>query len=168
MDKINTPIKNGKERNEKGQFVYGNTASVGHGRKTNTPSIVTMIRTKGNDIPEGETKTRFELAIEKMWELALKGNIRAFEIMCNRVEGRAFQQFRINIDEKLETRAPFSVWSENTFLKDKLIEMGYDEEKLKQETEKGKKYLNPEEFIENQLRKFNSPEEYLKSEVNKI
>ncbi len=88
MVKKTTPIKNGKERNEKGQFVYGNTASVGHGHPKNKPSIPTMIKTIGNEIPEGETKTRLELMGLRLWDMALKGNIRAIELVCNRLESR--------------------------------------------------------------------------------
>lgn len=84
MENNKTPIENGKERDERGKFVYGNQASVGHGRPKNKPSIPNMIKTIGNKIPEGETKTRFELMNLKLWGMALKGNIRAIELICNR------------------------------------------------------------------------------------
>lgn len=104
MDKNNTPIENGKERDESGKFVYGNQASVGHGRPKNKPSIPNMIKTIGNEIPEGETKTRFELMNLKLWGMALKGNIRAIELICNRLEGRPAQQ--IKIIEPTNTESP--------------------------------------------------------------
>lgn len=110
MDKNNTLIKNGKERNEKGQFVYCNQASVGHGRPKNIPSIPNMIKTIGNEIPEGETKTRFELMSLKLWKMALKGNIRAIELICNRLEGRPAQQ--IKIIEPTNTESPFAQFKE--------------------------------------------------------
>ena len=111
MVKNNTPIENGKERNKKGQFIYGNTSSVGHGRPKNSPSIPSMIKTIGNGIPESETKTRFELVCIKLWEMALKGNIRAIILICDRLEGKAFQQFKVEVDEPKPTfKSPITCW----------------------------------------------------------
>ncbi len=137
MDKNNTPIKNGKERNEKGQFVYCNTASVGHGRPKNKPSIPNMLKIIGNEIPKGEIKTRFELMSLRLWDMALKGNIRAIIVICDRLDGKAFQQFKVEVDEsKPKIKAPVTIWGENDWLKLKLVEMGYDKDQLDKEVEK--------------------------------
>ena len=73
------PIINGDERNEKGQFIDGNTASAGHGRPKNTPSIPNLIKTIGEEIKSGSDADRLTAVVNKLFELAENGNIRAIE-----------------------------------------------------------------------------------------
>lgn len=110
MTKNNTPIKNGKERDKLGRFTYGNQASLGHGRSKNSVSLPGMIKAVGNVIPENETKTRFELMCLKLWDMALKGNLRAIQIICNRLEGRPAQQIKIIDPTNIES--PFAQFKE--------------------------------------------------------
>ena len=109
MDNKKSPINNGNERNEKGQFVEGNTASVGHGRPKNNISIADMLRETGRQNPETETKTRYELLAIKLWDMALDGNIRAIDIISNRLEGRPAQQIKL---EAGHTKSPYEIYLE--------------------------------------------------------
>jgi len=88
MDRNKTPIINGNERNERGQFVDGNTASKGHGRPKNTPTIPNLIKSIGAEKSTDSDTDRLTTVVNKLFELAENGNIRAIETIFNRLEGK--------------------------------------------------------------------------------
>ena len=90
-----TPNKNGENRNKKGQFVAGNTASVGKGRPKKVQSIPDILRKIGDDqgTKDGE-HTKLEVVLSKVFDYALQGKSWAVQFIADRTEGKAVETIR--------------------------------------------------------------------------
>tara|TARA_A100001201_G_scaffold50359_1_gene50142 strand:- start:146 stop:475 length:330 start_codon:yes stop_codon:yes gene_type:complete len=83
------PIENGENRNKKGQFVAGNTASVGKGRPKGTKSIPDILRKISDE--EGTTNgmDKLEVVMRQVFNFALEGKSWAVQFIAERLEGKA-------------------------------------------------------------------------------
>lgn len=101
---MHDPIENGKNRNNKGQFVVGNTASVGKGRPKGSQSIPDLLRKIG----EEEVPTELNEKVKKLFGKANVQEISMIEAimrttMMYAIQGKSWAvQF---IAERLEGKA---------------------------------------------------------------
>ena len=63
-----------------------------NGRPKGTPSLPTIIKRIGQEVPEGEKEAMLELVIRKQYELALKGSTQSAKLLFERLEGSPFKQ----------------------------------------------------------------------------
>ena len=86
---MSDPIENGQNRNSKGQFVAGNTASVGKGRPKGSRSIPDILRKISDE--EGTTSgiDKLEVVMRKVFQYALEGKSWAVQFIAERFEGKA-------------------------------------------------------------------------------
>ena len=88
------PIENGENRNNKGQFVAGNTASIGKGRPKGVQSIPDILRKIGDE--EGTKSgdlTKLQYVMRKVFDFAVEGKPWAVQFIADRTEGKA-KEFR--------------------------------------------------------------------------
>tara|TARA_R100001163_G_C4905624_1_gene92215 strand:+ start:212 stop:514 length:303 start_codon:yes stop_codon:yes gene_type:complete len=91
------PIENGDNRNNKGQFVAGNTASVGKGRPKGSQSIPDILRKIGEE--EGSTNglTKLDVVMHRVFQYALEGKSWAVQFIADRTEGKALERVEQHI-----------------------------------------------------------------------
>jgi len=84
-------------RKQDGTFKKGFTGNP-NGRPKKEITIPHLLREYGNgeinDPKTGKTKKRIQLAIEKVWEMALSGDRWAIDYISNRTEGTPVQTIR--------------------------------------------------------------------------
>jgi hypothetical protein len=107
--KSNSPKENGANRNNKGQFVSGNTASVGKGRPKGSRSIPDILRKIAEEEGTTEGITKIEVVLRQVFRYALEGKSWAVEFIANRTEGKPHQSIGI----KDETDEPITVFDVN-------------------------------------------------------
>ena len=96
------PIQNGSNRNTKGQFIPGNTASVGKGRPKGTRSIPDGLRRIGDeDGTLDGAYSKLEVVLRKVFESALNGNSWAVQFIADRTEGKALERIETNYKEPI-------------------------------------------------------------------
>tara|TARA_R100001530_G_C4294201_1_gene148806 strand:+ start:726 stop:1058 length:333 start_codon:yes stop_codon:yes gene_type:complete len=83
------PIQNGVNRNEKGQFVDGNTASVGKGRPRGLQSIPDILRKIGDEDGTIDGKTKLDVIMYRVFKFALEGKPWAVQFIADRTEGKS-------------------------------------------------------------------------------
>ena len=89
--KSKTPKEIGSNRNQKGQFVKGNTASVGKGRPQGSRSIPDILRKIAEEEGTTEGITKLEVVLRQVFRYALEGKSWAVEFIANRTEGKPHQ-----------------------------------------------------------------------------
>ena len=89
--KSKTPKEIGSNRNEKGQFVKGNTASVGKGRPQGSRSIPDILRKIAEEEGTNDGTTKIEVVLRQVFKYALEGKSWAVEFIANRTEGKPHQ-----------------------------------------------------------------------------
>ena len=87
------PIENGSNRNDKGQFVVGNTASVGNGRPKGIQSIPDILRKIGDEDGTVDGKSKLDVIMYMVFQFALEGRPWAVQFIADRTEGKA-KEFR--------------------------------------------------------------------------
>ena len=83
------PIENGNNRNKKGQFVAGNTASVGKGRPKGSRSIPDILKKIAEEEGTLDGMDKLEVVMRTVFKYALKGNSWAVQFIAERMEGKA-------------------------------------------------------------------------------
>ena len=83
------PIENGGNRNNKGQFVAGNTASVGKGRPKGSQSIPDILRKIGEEEGTVDGVDKLEVVMRKVFQYAVEGKPWAVQFIADRTEGKA-------------------------------------------------------------------------------
>ena len=83
------PIENGENRNKKGQFVAGNTASVGKGRPKGSRSIPDILRKSSDEEGTTDGMDKLEVVMRKVFKFALEGKSWAVQFIAERLEGKA-------------------------------------------------------------------------------
>ena len=86
------PIENGDNRNNKGQFVAGNTASVGKGRPKGSQSIPDILRKIGDEEGTTDGKSKLDVVMYKVFQYALEGKSWAVQFIADRTEGKALER----------------------------------------------------------------------------
>lgn len=86
---MSKPIDNGDNRNKKGQFVSGNTASVGHGRPKGSRSIPDILRHISDEEGTLDGMDKLEVVMRKVFHYALEGKSWAVQFIAERLEGKA-------------------------------------------------------------------------------
>ena len=86
------PIENGDNRNNKGQFVAGNTASVGKGRPKGSQSIPDILRKIGDAEGTTDGKSKLDVVMYKVFQYALEGKSWAVQFIADRTEGKALER----------------------------------------------------------------------------
>lgn len=99
-ESVTTPKENG-EKTERdpvsGKFVDGNPG--GPGRPKDSFSLITILKNKLVEVPDGYTKTNAELLIEKMIDLSIKrGNDQQIKNILQYVEGMPKQKLEMEGD----------------------------------------------------------------------
>ena len=94
------PIENGSNRNNKGQFVAGNTASVGNGRPKGVQSIPDILREIGKEDGTVTGLNKLEVVMRKVFQFAVEGRPWAVQFIADRTEGKALE--RIDQTPRLE------------------------------------------------------------------
>jgi len=89
---IRTPIENGKNRDNKGKFVSGNTASVGKGRPKGSQSIPDILKKIGDEEGTQDGKTKLDVIMYKVFQFALEGKPWAVQFIADRTEGKALER----------------------------------------------------------------------------
>jgi len=107
--KFKTPKQIGKNRNEKGQFVKGNTSSVGKGRPQGSRSIPDILRKIAEEEGTNDGMPKIEVVLRQVFKYALEGKSWAVEFIANRTEGKAHQSIGI----RDETDEPIKVFDFN-------------------------------------------------------
>ena len=102
------PKSNGSNRNNLGQFVKGNTASVGKGRPKGSTSIADILRRIGDEAgtPDG-TMTKNEVVWRKVYQYAVEGKAWAVQFIADRTEGKALE--RISVED---FKTPWEIMNE--------------------------------------------------------
>ena len=83
------PVKQGGNRNNKGQFKSGQSGNP-QGRPKKELSASDLIRAKGDNVLENG-KTELQEVIDKLYEKAKGGDLRAIEMIFDRIEGKPIQ-----------------------------------------------------------------------------
>ena len=104
--KSKTPKQIGKNRNKKGQFVNGNTSSVGKGRPQGSRSIPDILRKIAEEEGTNDGMPKIEVVLRQVFKYALEGKSWAVEFIANRTEGKAHQSIGI----RDETDEPIKVF----------------------------------------------------------
>ena len=86
------PNEIGSNRNNKGQFISGNTASVGKGRPKNTQSIPDMLQKIGEEYADNEESTKLDVVLRKVFKYATQGKSWAVQFIADRTEGKAIER----------------------------------------------------------------------------
>jgi hypothetical protein len=87
-----SPVKNGTKtdgKDNKGRFVSGN--NFGKGRPKKGDSITELLRSKGDSFDSDNGQTRLEKIADKLYEKAENGDLRAMEMIFDRLEGKPIQ-----------------------------------------------------------------------------
>ena len=102
MEDSNSDLKRTENGNhdQNGRFKAGNTASVGKGRPKGKPSIPSIIKRIGAEVPEGEQESMLELVIRKQYEKALEGNYASAKLLFERLEGSPFRQIHLETNKE--------------------------------------------------------------------
>jgi hypothetical protein len=88
-------VENGDPiRDEKGRILPGCTLNP-NGRPKKECSLTNMMREHLNNIPKGERKTNKQILVEKVFKLAVKGDISAIKLMWNYLEGMPKQSVEV-------------------------------------------------------------------------
>jgi len=94
------PIENGRNRNNKGQFVAGNTASVGNGRPKGVQSIPDILKKISDEEGTMDGLSKLEVVMRKVFQYAVEGKPWAVQFIADRTEGKALE--RIDQTTRLE------------------------------------------------------------------
>ena len=96
------PIQNGSNRNVKGQFVPGNTASRGKGRPKGTRSIPDILNRIGDEeLGQDSAISKLEAIMRMVYKKAFKGENWAVQFIADRTEGRALERIETNYKEPI-------------------------------------------------------------------
>ena len=93
--KKSTTVKNGKKtvsRNSNGQFAFGNSFGVGRPKKGNCVSD--LLRNKGEEFLDNG-RTRLQEVVEILYTKAEKGDLKAIDMIFDRLEGKAAQKIEV-------------------------------------------------------------------------
>ena len=88
-------VKNGhktEERNNRGQFVSGNTLGKGRPKKENCVSD--LLRNKGDEIQD-DGKTKLQAVIDTLYLRASQGELKAIDMIFDRLEGKPAQKLEL-------------------------------------------------------------------------
>jgi len=88
------PIENGSNRDNKGQFVAGNTASVGNGRPKGVQSIPDILRKIGDEEGTVDGLNKLEVVLRKVFGFAVEGKSWAVQFIADRTEGRSVERIQ--------------------------------------------------------------------------
>ena len=94
------PIENGSNRNNKGQFVAGNTASVGNGRPKGVQSIPDILKKISDEEGTMDGLSKLDVVLRKVFLYAVEGKPWAVQFIADRTEGKALE--RIDQTTRLE------------------------------------------------------------------
>ena len=94
------PIEYGSNRNNKGQFVAGNTASVGNGRPKGVQSIPDILKKISDEEGTMDGLSKLEVVMRKVFQYAVEGKPWAVQFIADRTEGKALE--RIDQTTRLE------------------------------------------------------------------
>ena len=97
---MSDPIENGENRNGKGQFTIGNTASVGKGRPKGIQSIPDILRKVGVEEGTATGLTKLEVVLRKVFGYAVEGKPWAVQFIADRTEGKALERIDQTINQK--------------------------------------------------------------------
>lgn len=84
------------DRNSKGQFISGNSASKGHGRPKGSRSIPDILRRIGDEIGDESHIDNLESVLRHVYKEALQGKSWAVEFIANRTEGKPHQSLSLH------------------------------------------------------------------------
>ena len=84
-----TEEKKVRARTKKGQFVAGNTASVGKGRPKGSRSIPDILRKISDEEGTLDGMDKLEVVLRKVFQYALEGKSWAVQFIAERMEGKA-------------------------------------------------------------------------------
>jgi len=94
------PIENGSNRNKKGQFVSGNSASKGKGRPKGVQSIPDILRKIGDEEGTIDGKSKLDVIMYKVFQFALEGKPWAVQFIADRTEGKALDRIEQTIKQE--------------------------------------------------------------------
>ncbi len=85
-------LENGREkvvvmRNEKGQLLPGYTPNP-YGKPKGTRHMATLLREAVEKISDGEDEPADRMIVEKLIQMAIKGNMRAIDYIFDRIDGK--------------------------------------------------------------------------------
>ena len=95
------PIENGSNRNNKGQFVSGNTSSKGKGRPKGVQSIPDILRKIGEEDGTLDGKSKLDVIMYKVYQFALEGKPWAVQFIADRTEGKALERIETTYKEPI-------------------------------------------------------------------
>ena len=105
------PIENGSNRNNKGQFVSGNTSSKGKGRPKGVQSIPDILRKIGDEEGTVDGVPKLEVVLRRVFNMALgfkdeKGTWHhpeawAIRFIADRTEGKALERIETTYKEPI-------------------------------------------------------------------
>ncbi|QDP47858.1 MAG: hypothetical protein Unbinned400contig1004_27 [Prokaryotic dsDNA virus sp.] len=81
----------GSSGNPSALFKKGNTYSVGKGRRN---SVSDLLKNMGDVKKEGHSKSRMETVLNRLYELAESGDIRAIQELLSRIWGKSPETIR--------------------------------------------------------------------------
>ena len=93
--KKSTTVKNGKKtvsRDSNGQFAFGNSFGTGRPKKGNCVSD--LLRSKGEEFLDNG-RTRLQEVVEILYTKAEKGDLKAIDMIFDRLEGKAAQKIEV-------------------------------------------------------------------------
>ena len=100
---INKPKETGKykiERDEKGRIKQGFTGNP-NGRPKGSVSVVSVLKSKLEEVPEGQQKTYLELLVAQMLKKAIaEGDVSMIKDIINRIDGMPKQDLNIEGDRE--------------------------------------------------------------------
>lgn len=90
-------------RSKKGQFIKGNKEGNPKGRPKKGLAMTDILKEIG-ETKKGK-KTRKRIILEKAYEMAESGDLKAIQFIVERIDGKALERFSINTSD-----APFEIW----------------------------------------------------------
>jgi len=91
------PDKQEENRNNKGQFKSGQSGNpVGRPKKENC--INDLLRVKGSEVLE-DGRTKLQAIIDELYEKAQGGDLKAMEMIFDRLEGKPAQKLETTVTE---------------------------------------------------------------------
>ena len=96
-------VKNGTKtggKDSKGRFVAGN--KLGKGRPKKDLCASDLIRAKGDSIAE-DGRSELQIIIDKLYQKAKGGDLRAIEMIFDRLEGKPTQMANVNFNNPVSS-----------------------------------------------------------------
>ena len=81
-------------RTNKGQFVKGNKEGNRNGRPKKSNCVSDLLRSKGDEVQE-DGRTKLQAVIETLYERAGEGELKAIDMIFDRLEGKPAQKLEI-------------------------------------------------------------------------